>query len=293
MTTIMGAENAFGSLLFEVITMHRLVVIEYDELHRALDLEPNSAMTDLVANVSPREIRIWCQLNTLQVHQELFAVGRSSEDRKRFHSESSPGPCCDTKADVIIAVQVPQVLDCEAVPVSEEFFRKIKLPDGSCAKMTSAAPWIFFACCGPSHRVICVGASRERLLWWPELGKLRDEARSNLVGLEAAEQWERRLEALIDLEQQDTNDRQAMTKGRRGEIRKAVMSRAQQMLSLRHDRNARSLLANPLRQCQGHLGQAYGVQRPRLQGQRLWHSGMLLSLQDGHRLSRSRGRRLG
>ena len=154
-------------------------------------------------------------------------------------------------------MQVPQVLACEAVPVSEDFFRKIKLPDGSCAKMTSAAPWIFFVCCDPSHRVICVGASRERLLWWPEFGSLRDEARSDLVGLDAVEQWERRLVALIDLEQRDTNDRQAMTKGRREEIRKAVMSQDWHLLSSRQGRKARSLLANPLRQCQGHLGQAY------------------------------------
>ena len=196
MATFTGPETAFSTLLVRVIDMQRLVVSECDELHKTLDLEPNSAMTDLVANVSPREIRVWCQLNTVQVHQELFAVGQSSEDRKRFLSESSPGPCCDTKADVIIAVQVPQVLACEAVPVSEDFFRKIKLPDGSCAKMTSAAPWIFFVCCDPSHRVICVGASRERLLWWPEFGSLRDEARSDLVGLDAVEQWERRLEAL-------------------------------------------------------------------------------------------------
>ena len=93
--------------------------------------------------------------------------------------------------------------------------------------------------------------------WWPELGKLRDEARSDLVGLEAVEQWERRLEALINLEQQDTNDRQAMTKGRREEIRKAVMSRAWHLLSSRQGQIARDLLATPLRQCQGRLGQAY------------------------------------
>ena len=162
MATVSGAETAFSTLLVEVIARQRLALMERDELHEALDLEPNSAVKEHVANVSSREIRFWCQLNTLQVHQELFAVGRSSEDRRRFLSKSSPGPCCGTKADVIIAVQVPQVLACEAVPVSEVLFRKIRLPDGSRAKMTSAAPWIFFVCCDSSHRVMCVGASKER-----------------------------------------------------------------------------------------------------------------------------------
>ena len=92
MATILDAEKAFGTLLVEVIAMQRLALTERVELHEALDLEPNSAVKEHVANVSPREIRFWCQLNTLQVHQELFAVGRSSEDRRRFLSKSSPGP---------------------------------------------------------------------------------------------------------------------------------------------------------------------------------------------------------
>lgn len=124
MAAVSDAETACSTLLVEVILLQRLVVIECVELHQALGLEPNSAVTDHVANVSPREIRIWCQLNKIQVHQELFAVGRSSEDCRRFPSKSSPGPCCGTRADVIIAVQVSQVHACEAVPISEAFFRK-------------------------------------------------------------------------------------------------------------------------------------------------------------------------
>ncbi|CAK7269962.1 hypothetical protein SEPCBS57363_003862, partial [Sporothrix epigloea] len=89
------------------------------------------------------------------------------------------------------------------------------------------------------------------------LEDLRDKARSDLMGLDAVVQWTRRLEALIDLEQQDTNDRQAMTKGRREEIRKAVMSRAWHLLSSRQSQITQRLLASPLRQCRGRLGQAY------------------------------------
>ena len=79
---------SFGALLAKIEELQREVVMRRDTIRSLLGLKSEEDATEPVANVSPREVRVWCQLNTIEIRQELAAARASSELLVRFMSKS-------------------------------------------------------------------------------------------------------------------------------------------------------------------------------------------------------------
>lgn len=124
-------------------------------------------------------------------------------------------------------------------------------------KIQPPSPLVYFVCTGHTavgkqkHRLVHLGATKERLGWWPELAEQRQAARNDLIGSAAIRAWARRLNDVISVEK-DLPGHEA-----KEALRKAILLRNWGIMTMEQGNLAQTLLNNPLRECGQHQGQAF------------------------------------
>ncbi|KAF4511895.1 hypothetical protein G6O67_001096 [Ophiocordyceps sinensis] len=197
----------------------------------ALDLEP----IDQVPNVSLREVRLWCQLNTSHFIAKL----------DQAHS-----------LEALESIMNEQVLD--VIRAQDSNVTDYKLTGNQKHNNQAPSPWVYLICTGIGkhgeriHKHVHIGATKERLDLWPELNVQREAARENLIGEAARRAWAAWFRMLVNLEENKTDDEAR-------QVRKDLMLGKVPTLEPKQAESARSVLARPLRDCRGHLGQAFSL----------------------------------
>ncbi|KAF4506632.1 hypothetical protein G6O67_006697 [Ophiocordyceps sinensis] len=179
-----------------------------------------------VANVSLREVRLWCQLNTKQVADQIRAADSV---------EALEAITAGTMLDIISAGAIP-------VPYKLKGAKNDRRPQ---------YPWVYFLCTGglhgeKPHQHVNVGSTKERFGWWEQLQRQRDAARDSLIGGAARTAWGQWVRRLISLD------------GGKSEKAKHEMRERIMLGKLLPEEavQVRDMLENPLRNCKAHHGQA-------------------------------------
>ncbi|KAH6889449.1 hypothetical protein B0T10DRAFT_548819 [Thelonectria olida] len=216
-----------------------LGLAKLDQIESKLSLRYGTEITGsaTVANVSLREVRLWCQLNTQEFHTQ---VAEANMDGLRSIMENDVPP-------LISALGNDRVRG----------FRVAHKPK-SCAKVNLPPPWIYFICTGRNsegqrlHKHTHVGCTKERFDWLPDLHDTRQDARNLLIGDDAIRAWEKRLddvnlfESPLDVE------------GVR-ELQGLMMTRRWSSIPLNMRNEAKRLVDHQLRPCGKHVGQAFSL----------------------------------
>ncbi|KAH6962251.1 hypothetical protein BKA56DRAFT_623555 [Ilyonectria sp. MPI-CAGE-AT-0026] len=179
--------------------------------------------SDQVVNISPREARIWCQLNTRGMHNKIKS------------SHGNPETLLSLLRGVI------------QLPLSHNPFQgepKIWLP----------TPYMFFTCLGIDktgkmlHPWVHVGATQERLDHWPEFRIQRKNARDAKIG-------EPLIKACHDRNESRKRLECGMSSIEKEVLRFKVMTGDMSSLAPEQSAIAESWRKN--RFCKSHLGQAF------------------------------------
>lgn len=202
----------------------RMLKIEFDTYRHESGLI-EKLDSDQVADISPREARIWCQLNTRDMHNKI----------KRSHN--NPETLISLLRGVI------------QLPLSHNPFQgepKIWLP----------IPYMFFTCLGIDktgkmlHPWVHVGATQERLNHWPEFCIQRKNARDAKIG-------ESLIKACHDRNESRKRLECGMSNTEKEVLRFKVMTGDMSSLAPEQSAIAESWTKNSIRSCKSHLGQAF------------------------------------
>lgn len=202
----------------------RMLKVEFDtSYHKSGPTEEPDP--DQVANISPREARIWCQLNTTDMHNKIKS------------SHGNPETLISLLRGVI------------QLPLSNNPFQgkpNIWLP----------IPYLFFTCLGVDktgkmlHPCVHVGATQERLNYWPEFRIQRKNARDAKISEPLIKTCHDRNESRKRLEC-------GMSSTEKEDLRFKVMTGDISSLTREQRAIAESWRKNPIRSCKSHLGQAF------------------------------------
>ncbi|VUC23843.1 unnamed protein product [Clonostachys rosea] len=190
----------------------------------------------VLPNISLRECRLWCILNTRAFHRKLI---QADGEKKKL------APIMVEIADLIYAQHV--------VGITPHLL-KTKRATG----MTT--PYMIFVCIGQmesgrtAHPLVHVGTTREDMTQWKELYELRQKARDHRLGtptIGAWKAWHRKLLAL---------DHEAGARNE-GDRQRTDINNARTALVLGDTRalseSGQQMLADKLRACSTHLGQSF------------------------------------
>lgn len=84
MVTFAGVNEKLGTLFDLIDQLEEAVCNKLSSLQEIDELQTKDKAPKLVANVSPREVRVWCQLNTIEMHQKLAAARETENGLKLF-----------------------------------------------------------------------------------------------------------------------------------------------------------------------------------------------------------------
>jgi hypothetical protein len=194
-------------------------------------------LSSSVPNVSLRECRLWCALNTKEFHQKLQ---EAKGDKAKL------APIMEDVAAIICARGVIK----DKIPV-------VKLRNSA----NMVTPYMIFICLGQTengdrvHDLVHIGCTREWMTQWDELFQLRNNARNSRLGEATIDAWRDLYHRLVAL------DTEASATGKSDVERRTAILNVREAL-LKGDENAlpesgKRLLAENLRACNTHQGQAF------------------------------------
>ncbi|CAH0031352.1 unnamed protein product [Clonostachys rhizophaga] len=181
-----------------------------------------------VANISVRECRMWCQVNTTEFRRRLQTANGSTELRAAMD-------------------EISGMITGDVVTVPSPCAFRI---DGKGVE-SIVTPYVYFVCTGMDkdgnkvHNLVHVGCTRERHNMWKMLQGHRDQARDDLIGQEAINAWGNLYGQLVQL----GVDRSEGT----FQLREDLMQGNSQELPVW----ARGMVTNKLRACANHVGQSF------------------------------------
>lgn len=223
-TTLLDFCNTAESSLEKAKKEFRTLKTEFDAFrHKSGHTEKLDLDQDV--NISPREARIWCQLNTKGMHNKIKS------------SHGNPETLLSLLRGVI------------QLPVSHNPFQgepKIWLP----------TPYMFFTCLGIDktgkmlHPWVHVGATQERLDHWPEFRIQRKNARDAKIGELLIKECHDRNESRQRLEY-------GMSSTEKEVLRFKVMTGDMSSLAPGQSAIVESWRENSSQSCKSHLGQAF------------------------------------
>ncbi|KAH8684149.1 hypothetical protein BGZ61DRAFT_480420 [Ilyonectria robusta] len=223
-TTLLGLCNIADISLEKGKKEFRTLKTEFDTLYHESG-HTEELDSDQVVNISPREARIWCQLNTRDMHNKIKS------------SHGNPETLISLLRGVI------------QLPLSHNPFQgepKIWLP----------IPYMFFTCLGIDkigkmlHPWVHVGATQERLNHWPEFCIQRKNARDAKIG-------ESLIKACHDRNESRKRLECGMSNTEKEVLRFKVMTGDMSSLAPEQSAIAESWTKNSIRSCKSHLGQAF------------------------------------
>lgn len=192
-----------------------------------------------VANISLRECRLWSVLNTTGFHQKLQ---QANGDKDKL---------APVMAEVAAVISASHIMGIPPLVV------KLKRSKGG----NMVTPYMLFICLGQNkdgeklHNLVHIGCTREWMVQWDSLYKLRDSARDDRIGAASIKAWK---EWHYQLSAMDT----AAGNGIENEDdkKKAILEARTALLLGDSDavpEPGKKLLGVKLRDCSSHLGQSF------------------------------------
>ncbi|CAH0050533.1 unnamed protein product [Clonostachys solani] len=214
-------------VMSKILSIAKELRNHYEDIPEGVPDLSQSESAPHVANISVRECRLWCQLNTTKFRQRLQNANDTAELRSAM----------DAISDMILG-------DVAKVP-TPYVFNLTKKDRGI------VTPLVYFVCTGMDkegnqlHDLVHVGCTKEQFRIWEPFQEHRNKARDDLIGQEAIEAWKNWHGQLLRLGADDSNDtrklRENLMQGNIGELPDW----------------AHWLSTTKLRACENHVGQSF------------------------------------
>ncbi|CAG9987949.1 unnamed protein product [Clonostachys byssicola] len=210
------------------------VLMLIQSITRLLGLPKEIESAPLVANISVRECRLWCELNTADFRQRLQSARGTAELLPIMNEVSN-----------IILGDVAIVSD--QVDQDEGVFKVHNAKEDT----SIVSPYVYFVCTGMDkegnklHNLVHVGCTRERFPMWKPLQQHRDDARNDLIGQEAIDEWGKWREQLVKLGMATTDATFRLREN-------LMQGNTEELPEWAHE-----LVTKKLRACSNHVGQSF------------------------------------
>ncbi|KAK7227654.1 hypothetical protein V2G26_015657 [Clonostachys chloroleuca] len=219
----------FEDLRDQITVQLDRVASKIASIARHLGLSEDIESVPRVANISVRECRLWCQLNTTDFRQRLQSARGTTE----LH------PTMNEISNMILG-------DVARAPAQGVFKVHKDKEDTSVV-----SPLVYFVCTGMDregnqlHNLVHVGCTRERFPMWKPLQQHRNDARDDLLGREIINKWSKWRDQLVKLGVATTDATFRLREN-------LMQGNTEELPTWAHE-----LVTTKLRACSNHVGQAF------------------------------------